>query len=454
VADALAELAAGLTRGRLVTRAESLERYRHDFVPHPDAGTPLAAALVASVEEVQHCLRWATAHRVPVVPRGAGTGLSGGASAVDGCLVLVLDAMDAVAVDPAARVATVEPGALNVAVKQAAAEHGLHYPPDPGSFRISTIGGNIATNAGGLCCVKYGVTAAYVLGLDVVLADGRLLRLGGATVKDVAGLPLLPLFVGSEGTLGVVVGARLRLVPQPPPPATVVAVFPTTRAAGEAVVAIGRTCTPSLLELLDRRTINNVEDYRPSGLDRTAGALLVAQSDARGAAAAAEAEAIGALCHAAGASEVHVTDDPDEGEAMVEVRRMTGPAVEVRGALLPEDVGVPVDRLPDLLAAVEAVAAELDVEIPVVAHAGDGNVHPTIVYDPADPDLVARSRVAFERILALAVELGGTVTGEHGVGRAKRSALEAQVGSDVLEVSRSVKALLDPLGLLNPGVLL
>ncbi|PUA82634.1 FAD-binding oxidoreductase [Nocardioides currus] len=450
----LDDLAAGLTGGRLVVAEASLEAYRHDFVPDPDAGRPLAAALVTSVEEVRHCLRWATRHRVPMVPRGAGTGLSGGATAVDGCLVLVLDAMTAISIDPTARVATVEPGALNIAVKEAAAAHGLHYPPDPGSFRISTIGGNIATNAGGLCCVKYGVTAAYVLGLDIVLADGRLLELGGSTIKDVAGLPLLPLFVGSEGTLGVVVGARLRLVPQPPPAATVVAVFSTTRAAGEAVVAIGRTCTPSLLELLDNRTINNVEDYRPSGLDRTAGALLIAQSDARGAAAAAEAETIAELCRAAGADEVHVSDDPEEGEALVEVRRMTGPAVEVRGALLPEDVGVPVDRLPDLLTAIEAVAAELDVEIPVVAHAGDGNVHPTIVYDPADVAMVARARVAFERILALALELDGTITGEHGVGRAKRSALAAQVGDDVLEVSRGIKAVLDPLGLLNPGVLL
>ncbi|MEW2573898.1 FAD-linked oxidase C-terminal domain-containing protein [Streptomyces sp. NPDC047070] len=448
---ALDELADGIDEGRVLTAPESLEAYRHDFVPDPSAGMPCAVALCASALDVQTALRWATRHRVPVVTRGAGTGLSGGATAVEGCLVVSTAGLTSVRVDPAARVADCGAGALNASVKAAAAEHGLFYPPDPGSFRISTIGGNIATNAGGLCCVKYGVTAAYVLGLDVVLADGTLLELGGRTIKNVAGLPLLPLFVGSEGTLGVITRAHLRLLPAPPPASTVVAVFPTTRQAGEAVVAIGRTITTSMLELLDNRTINNVEDMRPSGLDRTAAALLVIQTDAAGSGRTEDAETVGRLCRDSGASELYTTHDPAEGEQFVDIRRSTGPAVERRGALLPEDVGVPLDRLPHLLTRIERIAADLDVEIPVVAHAGDGNVHPTIVYGPDSHD---RARTAFDRILRAAVDLGGTITGEHGVGRAKRPALEAQVGSAVLEVSRRVKQVLDPDGLLNPGVLL
>lgn len=445
------ELAEGLRDGRLLIAPESIEAYRHDFVPDPSAGMPCAVALCASAADVQASLRWATRHRVPVVTRGAGTGLSGGATAVDGCLVVSTAGMTSVQVDPAARVATCGAGALNASVKAAAAQHGLFYPPDPGSFQISTIGGNIATNAGGLCCVKYGVTAAYVLGIEVVLADGTLLELGGRTIKNVAGLPLLPLFVGSEGTLGVITRAHLRLLPAPPPASTVVAVFPTMSQAGEAVVAIGRTVVTSMLELLDNRTINNVEDMRPSGLDRTAAALLFAQTDAAGSGRLEDAATIGRLCRDSGAGELYTTDDPAEGELFVDIRRSTGPAVERRGALLPEDVGVPVDRLPHLLTHIERIAAELDVEIPVVAHAGDGNVHPTIVYDSESKD---RARTAFNRILETAIDLGGTITGEHGVGRAKRPALESQIGSGALKVSRLIKDALDPDGLLNPGVLL
>ncbi|MYQ62236.1 glycolate oxidase [Streptomyces sp. SolWspMP-5a-2] len=445
------ELAELLLDGRLLTAPESIEAYRRDFVPDPSAGMPCAVALCASAADVQASLRWATRHRVPVVTRGAGTGLSGGATAVDGCLVVSTAGMTDIRVDPDARVATCGAGALNASVKAAAARHGLFYPPDPGSFEISTIGGNIATNAGGLCCVKYGVTAAYVLGIEVVLADGTLLELGGRTVKNVAGLPLLPLFVGSEGTLGVITRAHLRLLPAPPPASTVVAVFPTMSRAGEAVVAIGRTVVTSMLELLDNRTINNVEDMRPSGLDRDAAALLLAQTDAAGSGRLEDAATIGRLCRDSGATELYSTDDLAEGDLFVDIRRSTGPAVERRGSLLPEDVGVPVDRLPQLLARIEEIAAELGVEIPVVAHAGDGNAHPTIVYDSDSED---RARVAFDRILRTAVDLGGTITGEHGVGRAKRPALESQIGSGALRISRLIKAALDPEGILNPGVLL
>ena len=436
------------------TDAVTCENYRQDWARDPRAGTPVAVVRARSAADVQAAVRWASRHGVAVVPRGAGSGLSGGSSAVDGGIVVSLEQMRAVQIDAETRVAVVEPGALNIEVKRAAAEHGLWYPPDPSSYEICSIGGNIATNAGGLCCVKYGVTTDYVLGLDVVLADGTLITLGGARIKDVAGLSLLKLFVGSEGTLGIVTRAILRLIPAQPPRATLVASFATVSAAAHAVVAIGRTVRPSMLELMDSASINAVEDYRPMGLDRSAGALLIAQSDAPASAAGQEVAAIEAACSAAGCTEVFCTDDPEEGELFIAARRMTFPAIEARGSLLLEDVGVPVPLLPQLLEGVAAIAESLAVEVPVVAHAGDGNTHPIIVFDPADPTAAASAQLAFEQIMTLALSLGGTITGEHGVGRTKKGALPAQLGADVMALSHRIKDALDPQGILNPGAVL
>ncbi len=454
VAARIEELCDALPAGVVITDPDAIEKYRHDWSQDRSAGTPLAVVRAQDAGQVQTAVRWAAAHRVPLVPRGTGSGLSGGASAVDGGIVLSLERMNAIEIDPECQVAVVEPGALNAAVKAAAAEHGLWYPPDPSSYEICSIGGNVATNAGGLCCVKYGVTTDYVLGLDVVLADGTLVTLGGRRIKDVAGLSLLKLFVGSEGTLGVVTRATLRLVPAQAVRSTLVATFPTVDAAARAVVAVRRTLRPSMLELMDCASINAVEDYRSMGLDRSAGALLVAQSDAPGTARSDESEVMRLACEGAGASEVFVTDDPDEGEMFVEARRIAFPAIEARGALLLEDVGVPVPMLPQLLASIAEVAATYDVEIPVVAHAGDGNTHPIIVYDAADPAAEQRARAAFGQVMSRAIDLGGTITGEHGVGRAKKHALPAQLGEDVMALTRRIKDALDPDGILNPGAVL
>ena len=449
--DVVTELADALPDGVVTTDPAALEKYRHDWTHDASAGTPLAAVRAETTEQVQQTLRWATRHGIGVVPRGAGTSLSGGSMAVDGAIVLSLERMRAVEIDTAARVAVVEPGALNVDVKRAAEAEGLWYPPDPSSFEICSIGGNIATNAGGLCCVKYGVTTDYVLGLDVVLADGTLVVLGGKRVKDVAGLSLLKLFVGSEGSLGIVTRAVLRLVPAQQPRSTVVAMFPTVADAAAAVVELGRSVRASMVELMDRASINAVEDFRPMGLDRDAGALLLIQSDAPGGAREQEVAAIVAACELAGAKDVAATDDPDESEMFVQARRVHFQALEPRGAVLPEDVGVPVPQLPALLAEVEAIAHRHGVEIPVVAHAGDGNTHPAIVYDAGDADAERRARLAFDEIMHAAIALGGTITGEHGVGRLKAGALQAQVGPEVMALNRRVKAALDPDGILNPG---
>ncbi len=453
-ADVLRELTDALPRGVVLTDPDGMEKYRFDWSKDRDAGTPAAVVRAEDAGQVQTAVRWAAAHKVPVVPRGAGSGLSGGSSAVDGGIVLSLERMRAVEIDTDCQVAVVEPGALNAEVKAAAAKHALWYPPDPSSYEICSIGGNVATNAGGLCCVKYGVTTDYVLGLDVVLADGTLITLGGKRIKDVAGLSLLKLFVGSEGTLGVVTRAILRLVPAQQARATLVASFATVDDAARAVVDVRRTLRPSMLELMDRASVNAVEDHRPMGLDRSCGALLVAQSDAPGDARGIEIAAIRTACELHGALEVFDTDDPEEGEAFVEARRQAFPAIEARGSLLLEDVGVPVPLLPRLLESIAAVATAYDVEIPVVAHAGDGNTHPIIVYDPTDLGSEKRAREAFGEVMRRAIELGGTITGEHGVGRTKKAALPDQLGPEVMALSRRVKDALDPDGILNPGAVL
>ncbi len=450
----LQELTSALPDGVVLTEPDAVENYRFDWARDPAAGVPVAVVRAESADQVQAAVRWAARHRVPVVPRGAGSGLSGGASAVGGGIVLSLERMRRIEIDAASQVAVVEPGAFNAEVKAAAAAHGLWYPPDPASHEICSIGGNVATNAGGLCCVKYGVTTDYVLGMDVVLADGTSVTLGGKRIKDVAGLSLVKLFVGSEGTLGIVTRAVLRLVPAQPARSTLVATFAAVDGAARAVVAIRNVLRPSMMELMDHASINAVEDWKPMGLDRSAGALLIAQSDAPGAARSEEVAAMRAACEAAGATEVFVTDDPDEGEMFIEARRRAFPAIEVRGTVLLEDVGAPVPLLPDLLAAIAAIAERYDVQVPVVAHAGDGNTHPIIVYDPTDRASEQRAREAFGEIMGAAIRLGGTITGEHGVGRTKRPALPDQLGPDVMALTRRIKDALDPDGILNPGAVM
>ncbi|NLU81877.1 FAD-linked oxidase C-terminal domain-containing protein [Rhodococcus sp. HNM0569] len=430
------------------------EGYRRDRARDPEAGRPLAVVRARSTADVQAVMRWASQHGVPVVPRGAGSGLSGGATAVDGGIVLSTEAMRSIDVDPVTRTAVVQPGLLNAEVKKAVAEHGLWYPPDPSSFEICSIGGNAATNAGGLCCVKYGVTTDYILGLEVVLADGTALRLGGPRLKDSAGLSLTKMFVGSEGVLGVITEIIVRLVPAQPQASTVVASFATVRDATEAILAVTRVMRPAMLEFMDAAAIGAVEDAMKMGLDRSARAMLIAQSDAGGAERTREIETIARAFTDCRASEVFATDDPDEGEAFAAARRFAIPAVERIGPLLLEDVGVPLPALPALIEGIEAIAAQRDVLIAVIAHAGDGNTHPLIVHDPTDEDQTARANVAFGEIMDLAISLGGTITGEHGVGRLKKAWLPDQVGPDVMELTRRIKHALDPAGILNPGAVL
>ena len=445
------DLVDALPAGVVLTDADGLDKYRWDRALDPAAERPRAAVRAECTEHVQIAMRWAATHRVPVVPRGAGTGLSGGATALAHGIVVCTERMRAISIDPLTRIAVVQPGLLNAEVKQAAAQHGLWYPPDPSSYEICSIGGNIATNAGGLCCVKYGVTTDYVLGMQVVLSDGRAVRFGGPRVKDVAGLALHKLFVGSEGTLGIITEVTLRLMPPAPPAHTLATWFATTQDATAAILDITSQVRPSMLEYMDQAAINAVEDELHMGLDRSAAALLVARTDSGD---PRELAVITAACERHHATEVYSTDDEAEGEQFVAARRAAIPAVEKRGRLLLEDVGVPLPRLPDLVAGIERIAALRELTIALIAHAGDGNTHPLIVFDPAQPETERRAQLAFGEIMDLAIALGGTITGEHGVGRMKQPWLESQVGADVLDVTRRIKQALDPDNILNPGAIL
>ncbi|ACY23407.1 FAD linked oxidase domain protein [Gordonia bronchialis DSM 43247] len=450
----LTGLMSELPDGMVVTDPDILAGYRQDRANDPDAGTPLALIRPTTTVEVQTAVRWCAENKTPIITRGAGTSLSGGATAVDGAVMISTEKMRELVIDTATRTAVTQPGLFNSEVKAAAAANGLWYPPDPSSFEICSIGGNVATNAGGLCCVKYGVTTDYVLGLEVVLADGRAVRVGGKQLKDSAGLPLTKLFVGSEGLLGIITEVTLRLLPPQAPACTVVGTFASVHDASEAVLAVTAEIRPAMLEFMDRPSINAVEDLLRMGLDREAGALLVAQSDAPGPAGVAEVELIQKAFESNGATEVFATEDAAEGEAFTAARRAAIPAVEKLGSLLLEDVGVPLPALPTLIDGVESIAADNRVMIAVIAHAGDGNTHPLIVFDPADADERDRAQRAFGQVMDLAISLGGTITGEHGVGRLKKAWLPDQVGPDVMELTALIKHALDPEGLLNPGVVL
>lgn len=449
----LQELIDAVGEDSVVTNPATIDSYRWDRANDPDAGMPVAVVRANNSEDVQATIRFAASYGIPVVPRGAGSGLSGGSSAVEGGIILSMEKMRAITIDPQTRTAVVQPGAFNSEVKIAAAEYSLWYPPDPSSFEFCSIGGNIATNAGGLCCVKYGVTADYVLGMKVVLADGREVELGGSRLKDVAGLNLTQLFVGSEGTLGVVTEATLRLVPAQRPPTTLIATFSTLDDSTNTVLAVASTMRPSMLEFMDHPTINAVEDATGMGLDRDAAAMLVIQSDEPAEYAAQEIDSIEALCNQYNATEVFSTSDPEEAEAIIAARRMSIPAVEQKGTILLEDVGVPLPRLGDLVRGIEKISQNHDVLIAVLAHAGDGNTHPLLVFDPRDENQKQRAHLAYGEVMDLAVELGGTITGEHGVGRLKRPWLVNSIGDDALELNYRVKKALDPNNILNPGAM-
>ncbi|RZT84561.1 glycolate oxidase [Pseudonocardia sediminis] len=451
----LAELAAALPADRMLTDPDTVRPYVHDDAEWAEFGTPLLVVRARSTAEVAAVVTACARHRVPVVARGAGSGLSGGANAVDGCVLLSLEKMtEILEISRGERLAVVQPGVVNDHLRAACAEHGLWYPPDPASAPWSTIGGNVATNAGGLCCVKYGVTRDYVLALEVVTASGEVLRVGRRTAKGVAGYDLAGLLVGSEGTLGIITEVTVKLRPaRPTPPRTVVGFFDSLAACGAAVAAVTEAgLQPAAFELVDRVCLQAVNAWKNAGLPEDAAALLLAQTDLPEPAAQIEADAILDAFRAHGATDAMASTDPVEAEALFDARRMAYPALEQGGdAILTEDVCLPRQRLAEMLAHVVEISARYDTKIANIAHAGDGNLHPLIIVPHGDDDARRRAQAAFDEIVTLAVDLGGTVTGEHGVGLLKRDGMARELGPGVLAMQSAIKQALDPQNILNPG---
>jgi glycolate oxidase len=447
------ELTSILGPGKVLRDEAALAVYAVDQAPVVDYRLPAAVVLAESVDDVRATVKACAARNVPLVPRGAGTGVSGGAHASEGCVVLGLERMNRILeLNADDETAVVEPGVINADLNDAAAVHGLMFAPDPASFRMSTIGGNVATNAGGLRCAKYGVTRDSVLALDVVLADGSLLHTGHQTFKGVAGYDLTGLFVGSEGTLGIVVGATVRLKYLPREVHTIAAFYPDFRQAAAGVLAVGKArVQPAIMELLDGGSLAQLDELHGSDLAARGASLLLVQTDGFG--AAAEADVVREVLTAGGA--VVTTEASAEAEQLVELRRNSR-GVEVDDQYrVGEDVAVPRSRLVDYVAALEALAEVHAVKLKVVAHAGDGNLHPTFwidrVNDEVDASAMRRLNTALDASIEAALEMGGTITGEHGVGQYKLRWLGLEQPEPLRELQRRIKNLFDPAGILNPG---
>ena len=453
VGSVVDELEGMLAPGQVDVREAALRRYAVDQAPVIDFHLPLAVVFPQSVADVQAVVRSCAARGVAVVARGAGTGVSGGAHATRNCIVMSLERMDHIlALNPDDETAVVEPGVVNAVLNEAAAVHGLMYAPDPASFRTSTIGGNVATNAGGLRCAKYGVTRDSVLALDVVLADGSLLHTGHQTFKGVAGYDLTGLFVGSEGTLGIVVGITVRLKYLPHEVYTVAAFYPDFRMAAAGVLAVGKArVQPAIMELLDGGTLAQLDDIHGSNLTARGGSLLLVQTDGFG--AEAEAEVVRRVLRSGGA--VVTAEANAEAERLVELRRHSRGAEVDDEYRVGEDVAVPRSRLVDYVGELENMAARHNVNLKVVAHAGDGNLHPTfwIERDGQGVDAAAMERLqrALDESITAALDMGGTITGEHGVGQYKLRWLGQEQPEPLRQLQRRIKELFDPEGILNPG---
>ncbi|HVR36377.1 MAG TPA: FAD-linked oxidase C-terminal domain-containing protein [Methylomirabilota bacterium] len=431
-----------------------------DLIPYSFDGTaamrqmPGAVVFAESTEEVAAILKLANEHRLPVVTRGSGTGLSGGSLPSENCLVLCTVKMTRVLeLDAANLTLLTEPGATTLAIAEAAEAAGLFYPPDPGSMKISTIGGNVAENSGGLRGLKYGVTRNYVMGLEVVLPSGEILWTGNKCVKDVAGYSIKDLFIGSEGTLGVLTKVLLRLIPRPQAKKTMVATFARMDQAAESVSAIiAARIIPCTLEFLDRTTIHCVEDYAHIGLPLDCEALLLMETDGHPAVVADEAARMEAICREQGCKEVIVAKDDAEATRLASARRSAFSALaRLSPTTILEDATVPRSELGRMIRFVEAVAKKYRLRIGTFGHMGDGNLHPTFLTDERNTEEMHRVEEAFKEIFDEAIRLGGTITGEHGVGLAKKSFLPRFAGDAQMRVMRELRRALDPRGILNPG---
>ena len=449
-----------LNKLRDIVGAENVLTSREDLIPYAFDGTaamkemPGSVVFAVSTEQISAVLKLANDTETPVVTRGSGTGLSGGSVPAADCIVLCTVKMGAILeVDAANLTMTVEPGVTTIQIAEAAEKAGLFYPPDPGSMKISTIGGNVAENSGGLRGLKYGVTRNYVMGMEVVLPDGEVMWLGNKCVKDVAGFSLKDVMIGSEGTLGVITKVLLRLIPKPAAKKTMVATFDAMDAAAQTVSdIIAAQIIPCTLEFLDRTTIHCVEDFAKVGLPLDCEALLLMETDGHPAAVAEEAAKMEELAKANGAKEVRVAKDDAEATQLATARRSAFSALaRLAPTIILEDATVPRSELAHMIRFVAEVAKKYELKIGTFGHMGDGNLHPTFLTDERNEAEIHRVHEAFKEIFDEAIRLGGTITGEHGIGLAKKEFLPKFAGAAQMRVMRELRKALDPKGILNPG---
>jgi glycolate oxidase len=436
----------------VLTSPEDLLCYAYDATVLEEL--PDLVVLPAARDEVAAVVRLASRYRVAIVPRGAGTNLAGGTIPSQGGIVLSMTRMTRILeIDTINMVAVVEPGVVTGRLQSEVAKKGLYYPPDPASLKATTIGGNVAMNAGGPHALKYGVTSDYVMGLEVVLPPGQVIRTGGKAIKNVTGYNLTQLFVGSEGTLGVVTEILLRLIPQPQSSGSVLAAFSELDDAATLVNRIlTGGVTPAVIEIMDNMTVQTVEDYLQSGLPREAAALLLIQVDGVREAVQEELKTVAALCHDNEATLVEVASTKEEEDALWKARQSISPSLtRVRPNKLGEDICVPREAIPQTVRRIQEISHRHDLPIVIFGHISDGNLHPNILFDRQDAQEMERVEAAVADIFAAAVQVGGTLSGEHGVGLLKKPYLRLDLPPETIEVMRSIKRTLDPDNIMNPG---
>ena len=434
------------TDATLISDPDITASYSRDQAPFASAAAPFAVLLARSASEISIALKYANENSIPVVTRGAGSGLSGGANSTAGSLVISLEKMNQIIeIDTANQIARVQAGVINLDLDTAAKEFGLAYLPDPASRDWSSLGGNAATNAGGMCCVKYGVTGAHVRAMQVVLASGEIIELGKATKKSVTTYDLLHLFIGSEGTLGIITELTLNLEIRPSAPSTLIATFPSVSKAAAAAASLLQY-RPSMLEIVDQTTLKAVEAWHPLGFE-VAGSVLIMQLDENHSLC----EAALTTCKQFDLIDGVYSDDPADAADLIRVRKLAYPALERMGATLLDDVALPITKIAEFVERVEKLSTEVNLTIGIFGHAGDGNMHPTIVHDHGDLAAAQRAQKAFGQIVEIAQSLGGTASGEHGIGSIKPGFVTKEISNTVIELQRAVKKVFDPNLILNPG---
>lgn len=443
----IAELANLLgTDATLIIDPDITRSYSRDQAPFAQSQPPQAVLLAKNAEQIAITLKFANERKIPVVTRGAGSGLAGGANSSVDSIVISLEKMNRIlSIDSENLIARVEAGVINLDLDNKVREIGLAYLPDPASRDWSTLGGNAATNAGGMCCVKYGVTASHVRAAQVVLASGEIIELGKATKKSVTTYDLLHLFIGSEGTLGIITELTLNLVVRPQPPATMIATFSSVKDAASAAAAVLKF-KPSMLEIIDHTTLKAVEAWHSLGFE-IAGSVLLMQLDEN---LHLCKEALD-VCRKFNLIDGVYSEDPVDSADLIRVRKMAYPALERMGVTLLDDVALPINKIAEFVESVEKLSASSGLTIGIFGHAGDGNMHPTIVHDHGDEAAAKIAQQVFAEIVAIAQSLGGTASGEHGIGSIKSTLAQKEISPEVMRLQREIKKVFDPNSILNPG---